>query len=81
MDVISAHRSKNGTDPSTTQHVHSLDAALLHGRPYRSRRHLQFSYCGHRWLHCQTAEVARRNWVPQLGLVSEMWDHQTVTVD
>ena len=45
------------TDPPTTQHVHSLDAALLHGRPYRSRRHLQFSYCGHRWLHCPTAMV------------------------
>ena len=45
------------TDPPTTQHVHSLNAALLHGRPYRSRRHLQFSYCGHRWLHCPTAMV------------------------
>ena len=32
--------TKNGTDPPTTQHVHSLDAALLHGRPHRSRRHL-----------------------------------------
>ena len=45
------------TDPPTTQHVHSLDAALLHGRPYRSRRHPQFSYCGHRWLHCPRAMV------------------------
>ena len=73
--------TKNGTDPPTTQHVHSLDAALLHGRPYRSRRHLQCSYCGHRWLHCPTAMVARRNWVPQSGLTSQMWDHQTVTVN
>ena len=31
------------TDAPTTQHVHSLDAALLHGRPYRSRRLLGFS--------------------------------------
>ena len=46
------------TDPPTTQHVYSLDAVPLHGRPYRSRRHLQFSYCGHRWLHCPRAMVA-----------------------
>ena len=45
------------TDPTTTQPVHSLDATLLHGRPYRSRRHLKFSYCSHRWLHCPTAMV------------------------
>ena len=25
--------------------------------------------------------VARRNWVPQSGLTSQMWDHQTVTVN
>ena len=73
--------TKNGTDPPTTQHVQSLDVALLHGRPYKSRRHLQFSYCGHRRLHCPTAMVARRNWVPQSGLTSQMWDYQTVKVN
>ena len=53
-------------DPPTTQHVHSLDAALPHGRPYGSRRHLNFLYCGHHWLHCPTAMVAVCNWVPQM---------------
>ena len=79
MEVKSAHRNQKWTDPLTTQHVPSLDAALLHGRPYRSRRHLRFSYCGHRWLHCPKAMVARRNWLPQSGLTSQMSDHQTVT--
>ena len=55
--AIMEQKTIKWTDPPTTQHVHSLDAALLHGRPYRSRRHLQFSYCGHHWLHCPTAMV------------------------
>ena len=55
--AIMEQKTIKWTDPPTTQHVHSTDAALLHGRPYRSRRHLQFSYCGHRWLHCPTAMV------------------------
>ena len=64
--AIMEQKTIKWTDPPTTQHVHSLDAALLHGRPYRSRRHLQFSYCGHRWLHCPTAMAAICNWVPQV---------------
>ena len=63
---ILEQKTRKWTDPPTTQHLHFLDAALLHGRPYRSRRHLQFSYCGHRWLHCPTAMVAVCNWVPQM---------------
>ena len=55
--AIMGQKTIKWTDPATTQHVHSLDAVLLHGRPYRSRRHLQFSYCGHRLLHCPTAMV------------------------
>ena len=50
-------RTIKWTDPPTTQHVHSLDTALLHGRPYRYRQHLQVSYCGQRWLHCPNAMV------------------------
>ena len=55
--AIMEQKTIKWTDPPTTQHVYSLDAVVLHGRPYRSRRHLQFSYCGHRWLHCPTAMV------------------------
>ena len=55
--AIMEQKTIKWTDPPTTQNVHSLDAALLHGRPYRSRRYLQFSYWGHRWLHCRKAMV------------------------
>ena len=64
--AIMEQETIKSTVPPTTQHVHSLDAALPHGRPYRSRRHLQFSYSGHRWYHCPTAVVAVCKWVPQM---------------
>ena len=75
--AIMEQKAIKWTDPPTTQHVHSFDAALLHGRPYRSRRHLQFSYCGHRWLYCPTAMVGGL----QLGTADVINKRNVVPVD
>ena len=59
--AIMEHKTIRWTDPPTTQHVHSLDVALLHGHPYRSRRHTVVTA----GFTAQQLWWAVCNWVPQ----------------
>ena len=64
--AIMEQKTIKWTDPPNTQHVHSLDAALLHGRPYRSRGISSFHTVVTAGFTAQQRWWAVCNWVLQM---------------